>query len=190
MPEGGRVLYWDGDVLIRFMVEADGPLMADGFLRQGWHKPPEQFSAYLSQQREGARLVFVALRGQEFAGYVTLLPKAETGPFAGNGIPEISDFNVLMAFQRRGIGSLLMDAAERMASSLCDTVSLGVGLHEGYGAAQRMYIKRGYVPDGSGVWYKESPLKPYQPCVNDDDLILYLSKKLCGATAYGKEELP
>lgn len=33
------------------------------------------------------------------------------------------------------------------------TICLGVGLHYGYGAAQRMYVKRGYIPDGSGVWF-------------------------------------
>lgn len=40
------------------------------------------------------------------------------------------------------------------AAETSDTVCLGVGLHSGYGAAQRMYVLRGYVPDGSGVWYE------------------------------------
>lgn len=31
-------------------------------------------------------------------------------------------------------------------------VCIGVGLHAGYGSAQRMYVKRGYIPDGTGVW--------------------------------------
>lgn len=43
--------------------------------------------------------------------------------------------------------------------------------------AQRMYVKRGHIPDGKGVWYGESVCKPYAPCRNDDDLVLYLSKK-------------
>jgi len=55
---------------------------------------------------------------------------------------------------------------------------LGVGLHPGYGAAQRLYIKQGYVPDGSGVWFQNKQLKPNERCVNDDELVLYLSKKL------------
>jgi len=41
-----------------------------------------------------------------------------------------------------------------------------------------MYIKRGYIPDGTGVWYNNEILKPYSECKNDDDLILFLSKKL------------
>ena len=51
----------------------------------------------------------------------------------------------------RGVGSALMDAVEALAAVTSDTVCLGVGLHSGYGAAQRMYVLRGYVPDGSVV---------------------------------------
>ena len=71
-----------------------------------------------------------------------------------------------------------MDAAEKIAATYADTVYLGVGLHSGYGAAQRMYIKRGYIPDGSGVWYRGKVCEPYEECANDDDLVLYLVKKL------------
>ena len=41
-----------------------------------------------------------------------------------------------------------------------------------------MYVKRGYVPDGSGVWYKDKICEPYSECCNDDDLVLYLYKDL------------
>lgn len=58
------------------------------------------------------------------------------------------------------------------------TVYLGVGLHNGYGSAQRMYIKRGYIPGGSGVWYGDKISPQYADCCHDDDFVLYLSKKL------------
>ena len=45
-----------------------------------------------------------------------------------------------------------MDAAEALASEASDVVCIGVGMYPGYGAAQRLYVKRGYVPDGSGLW--------------------------------------
>jgi hypothetical protein len=77
-----------------------------------------------------------------------------------------------------GIGSKLMDTAEKIASEYADTVYLGVGLHSGYGNAQRMYHKRGYLPDGKGVWYKDKIAEPYETYSNDDDLTLYFSKKL------------
>lgn len=34
-----------------------------------------------------------------------------------------------------------MDIAEKLAKTRSDTVCLGVGLHSGYGSAQRMYVK-------------------------------------------------
>ena len=71
-----------------------------------------------------------------------------------------------------------MDTAEALAKKTSDTVTLGVGLYTDYGAAQRMYIKRGYIPDGSGVWYRNENCPPYAEIRNDDDLVLYLSKKL------------
>ena len=55
--------------------------------------------------------------------------------------------------QRKGIGNRLMDIAERIAKQYADTVCLGVGLCDAYGSAQRMYVKRGFIPDGRGVWY-------------------------------------
>ena len=69
-----------------------------------------------------------------------------------------------------------MDAAEKVAAQYSDMVYLGVGLHEGYGSAQRMYVKRGYIPDGTGVWYGEKVCPQYADCCNDDDLVLYFSK--------------
>lgn len=36
----------------------------------------------------------------------------------------------------------------------------------------------GYIPDGSGVWYRDEVCPQYTDCCNDDDLVLYLSKEL------------
>ena len=85
---------------------------------------------------------------------------------------------MLEKFQRRGIGSRILAVAEDLASQTSGTICLGVGLHSGYGAAQRLYVKRGYMFDGSGLWYRDKPLAQYAPCAADDDLVLYLSKKL------------
>ena len=72
-----------------------------------------------------------------------------------------------------------MDVAEQVAGQYADTVWLGVGLHNGYGSAQRMYCKRGYIPDGTGVWYQGKPCEQYETGIaNDDDRILFLSKQL------------
>lgn len=163
-------------LVIRPMVAADVDAFPAAFAAQGWTKPRRQYVAYFAAQRAGALQVLVAELDGEAAGYLLLKPEAEAGPFSGQHVPEIADFNVLMRFQRRGIGTRLLEEAERLAG---DRVSLGVGLHAGYGAAQRLYSRRGYVPDGSGVWYRDHPLAPYAPCENDDDLVLYMVKA-CG----------
>lgn len=171
--------YYKGkDLVIGPMEPGDCKALTDGFAAQGWDKPQSQYEGYLKEQRAGERQVLVARWKGETAGYLTLLPQAPAGPFAGKGWPEIVDFNVLEKFQRRGIGSRLMDCAEEEAAKKSRTVCLGVGLHSGYGSAQRMYVKRGYVFDGSGVWYQDKPLEQCAPCQNDDDLVLYLAKYL------------
>ena len=72
----------------------------------------------------------------------------------------------------------LMDRAEAIAGQYADRVYLSVGLHAGYGSAQRMYAKRGYIPDGSGVWHGDRACIPYAEYAVDDDLVLYMSKSL------------
>ena len=52
----------------------------------------------------------------------------------------------------RGVGSALMEAVEELAAETSDTVCLGVGLHSGYGAAQRMYVLPGDGRHGVRTW--------------------------------------
>lgn len=111
------------------------------------------------------------------AAYITILPDAKQGPFAGMA-PELSDFNVFEPFQNQGIGNLLLEEAEKRVRIISDKVPLGVGLHSGYGPAQRLYIKRGYIPDGSGVWYQNHQPAMNAVCEDIGELVLYLSKNL------------
>ena len=85
---------------------------------------------------------------------------------------------VFDAYQQKGIGNAILNAIEKDAARFSDEITLAVGLHYGYGNAQRLYIKRGYVPDGSGVWYNSEVLERYADCCNDDSLLLYMSKAL------------
>ena len=41
-----------------------------------------------------------------------------------------------------------------------------------------MYVKRGFVPDGSGLWWQGKNLDPYADLKNDDEVVIYMSKKL------------
>ena len=161
---------------IRNMIKSDIESLSHGFMNQGWPGREEILARYFLEQESGEREVLVAEIDGAVAGYITILPDAKQGPFAGIA-PELSDFNVFESFQNQGIGNLLMEEAENRVQLFSDKVTLGVGLHSGYGPAQRLYIKRGYIPDGSGVWYRNQPLEMNATIQNNDDLVLYLSKK-------------
>ena len=161
---------------IRNMIKSDIKSLSHGFMNQGWPGREEILARYFLEQESGEREVLVAEIDGAVAGYITILPDAKQGPFAGIA-PELSDFNVFESFQNQGIGNLLMEEAENRVKLFSDKVTLGVGLHSGYGPAQRLYIKRGYIPDGSGVWYRNQPLEMNATIQNNDDLVLYLSKK-------------
>jgi len=168
----------EAKVSIRRLTDSDAAYFTQKEIAQGWHADVQKYLDRLEDQRTGKAVCLVADWEGVPAGYINVYPNAEQGPFGGKGWPEIVDFGVLEKFRNRGIGTALMDAAEAVATTFADTVYLGVGLHSGYGAAQRMYVKRGYVPDGSGVWYRDRVCDQYAPCCNDDDLVLYMSKKL------------
>lgn len=88
------------------------------------------------------------------------------------------DFNVLPVMRNKGIGSALLEIAEKEAAKKSAIVGLGVGLYADYGAAQKLYVKRGYVPDGLGVTYKYKDIKPGAKVDLDDDLVLWFIKEL------------
>ena len=162
---------------IRKMQESDIKNLSQGFISQGWPGREEILARYFLEQKSKEREVLVAEIDGVVAGYITILPIAKHGPFAGMS-PELSDFNVFEPFQNQGIGNLLLEEAEKRVKLISDKVTLGVGLHSGYGPAQRLYIKRGYIPDGSGVWYQNYPVAMNATCEDIGDLVLYLSKDL------------
>lgn len=162
---------------IRKMQESDIKELSRGFISQGWPSREEILTRYFKEQESGEREVLVAEVEGAVAGYITILPDANQGPFAGMA-PELSDFNVFEPFQNQGIGNLLLEEAEKRVRLISDKVTLGVGLHSGYGPAQRLYIKRGYIPDGTGVWYQNHQPAMNAVCEDIGELVLYLSKNL------------
>lgn len=172
------IWYDDGTTRIRSMLPKDARVLYDTYLSYGWHPRLETYEKYYREQEAGARRVFIAEYDGRVSGQCTLLPSADEGPWAGENCPEIQDLTVFFDVHRRGIGSRLLDAAEGEAARVAERVCLAVGVHSGYGAAQRLYVGRGYNFDGSGAWYRGRPLEQYAPCVNDDALLLYMSKEL------------
>ena len=162
---------------IRKMQESDIQDLSRRFISQGWPGREEILARYFLEQECGEREVLVAEVEGALVGYITILPCAKQGPFA-EIYPELSDFNVFEPFQNQGIGNLLLEEAEKRVRLTSDKVTLGVGLHSGYGPAQRLYIKRGYIPDGTGVWYQNHQPAMNAVCEDIGELILYLSKNL------------
>ena len=165
-------------LLIRDMKAEDAQIITEEEIAQGWHQTIDKYLTRLEHQKQGLCISLIAEYKGNIAGYINVYKRSVEGPYGCRDLPEIVDFGVLEKYRCKGIGTALMDQAELIAGQYADMVYLGVGLHSGYGNAQRMYAKRGYVPDGSGVWYGNSVCPPYQQCCNDDDLILYMSKEL------------
>jgi len=140
---------------IRLLQEADISQIIDAFAVLDWHKPASLYE-----------------------GYVTIKWQSSYDFFKKRDIPEIKDLNVLLFFRNQGIGSELMDIAEETVRTRGNCVGIGVGLYDDYGMAQKLYINRGYIPDGQGITYNYQPVKPGNFVCLDDDLVLWLTKNL------------
>lgn len=161
---------------IRLLQQSDIQPIAAAFEALGWNKPASQYERYLAEQQAGERVVFVAFLDDVFAGYVTVNWLSDYPPFRLEHIPEIQDFNVLPQFRQQGIGNTLMDEAERKSAERSRIVGLGVGLFVDYGAAQRIYARRGYIPDGRGMFFQGRFVQYGESVIADDDLAIYMTK--------------
>jgi len=165
-------------IRIRLLDSSDPEVITAAFTTVGWHKPVEQYRRYLEEQQAGDRVCFIASVHGEFAGYITINWKPEYPGSIERGNPEIQDLNVLPKFHRQGVGSRLLDRAEGEVSRRCNYVGIGVGLHPGYNQAQRLYIKRGYLPDGLGLTYGNRYVREGEHVALDDNLVLHFTKTL------------
>jgi GNAT superfamily N-acetyltransferase len=163
---------------IRKLQKEDIKKISSAFQEIGWNKPPEQYRKYLAEQKQNRKLVLVAFKDEKFVGYVTIVWQSDYPFFKENDIPEIVDLNVLPKYQRQGIGTKLMNKAEGLVAKRTDKVGIGVGLAPGYNAAQRMYVLRGYVPDGHGITYQEEYIEFGQEIKVDHSLNIHFTKKL------------
>lgn len=168
--------------IFKFLSSDDIPSIVSTFSQIGWNKPVSVFEEYLEEVAAGNRLVWVAFAHDQFVGYITLKWQSEYPSFRKQNIPEIMDLNVLPHARKMGLGSHLLAIAEKEAATKSDIIGIGVGLYAGedggYGAAQRLYVKRGYIPNGKGVTYNYQPTIPGASYPLDDDLVLWFTKKL------------
>lgn len=173
------IYYNVNDILIRDMLESDPEIITEEEHLQGWaHQKVEKYKQRLQDVATGKCVALVAEYRGHIAGYFNIYFNTMCSLFGGQGYPELIDLGVLKKYRNHGIGNILMQVAENISRKYADTVVIGVGLHRDYGAAQRMYVKRGFIPDGSGIWWRGKPLEPYADMKNDDEVTLYMIKKL------------
>ena len=104
--------------------------------------------------------IILALCNDEFVGWGHLVYKPGYAFFLDNWIPEVQNFDVMPPYRENGVGSRLIDAIEKFAFDTYDVIGIGFGMYADYGTAQRMYVKRGYIPDGRGIMYNNLPVVP------------------------------
>ena len=163
--------------VIRPLEAPDVELLVTAMRGHGPYHTPEKYERYLAEHESGERLVLVALDRGALAGYLTVQWRSGYPPFEAARIPETRDFNVFPASRRRRIGTRLMDEAERSIARRSPVSGIGVGLSSGYGAAQRMYALRGYVPDGRGATLDGCSVRDGES-VPIHGLIVYMTKRL------------
>lgn len=138
------------------------------------------FERCFAEQADGKRVLFIVRQADgRLGGYVILNWHPRYQPFRRLGIPEIQDLFVAPDARRQGIGEALVGECERQAAAKgCTQMGIAVGLHAGFGAAQRLYVRLGYVPDGAGVMYDRDAVHMGDMRIIDDDLTLMLVKDL------------
>jgi GNAT superfamily N-acetyltransferase len=153
------------------------------FIQQVYPGDPARAREHFSGHAEGQAETFLAWVNGHLAGYLTLRWESHNPLFREQHIPLIHHLGVFPQYQRRGIASRLMDAAEHLIATRATQAGIVVGLFDAYGPAQRLYTRRGYVPDGRGACQGQRPLKQGEVVTIDHDLIIWLTKDLTGILA-------
>lgn len=122
--------------------------------------------------------VFAQLEGRD-VGYAVVNMQPKYGYYKAHKMPEIQDLNVRPDARRQGIGEAVVRACEAFAQGKGYAhMGIAVGLTRSYGAAQRLYIRLGYRPDGMGVTYDRKTVGQGEIRPIDDALSLMLLKGL------------
>ena len=165
-------------ILIRRALSAEAEWLQESYAKIGWAKPAGYFADCCHLQEQGKLVLLVAESDGRYLGHCKVIWEPHNPYFKENHIPETQDLNVLGERRRQGVATALMDEAERLIGERSALAGISFGLYADYGPAQRMYILRGYVPDGAGASYRDVYVKAGQSYPIDDDFTLGLVKRL------------
>ena len=141
---------------------------------QKWNKKDEIFKGLLDNSYKGIDSCYVYYIKDK--GYAVLNLRPSYGLYKRLKVSEIQDIFVIPKFRRQGVAENLIRHCEDQTSS--DFVGISVPVSPVFGAAQRLYYKLGYEPDGNGVTYNREPVQHESLVKLDDSLCLMMIKKL------------
>jgi GNAT superfamily N-acetyltransferase len=142
-------------------------------------KDANYFELNFDEQDKGLREIFIITHEGQNAGYCILNWNPKYGYFRTAGIPETQDLNVLPSFRRKGLATVMIEFCENRARDKGhELMGISVGLHGGFGAAQILYAKLGYIPDGNGITYDRKMVSSGEFRPVDDNLCLMMVKQL------------
>ena len=160
---------------VRAMRESDAAAFDYEYTLSGEIKSGETFKTLYARQRMKKVNVYVAEFECKLLGYIVV--SYET-TLKGEIIVHIEDMYVLPLFRKCGVGQSLLNYAEREIVRRYDKVNASIGIGAAYGAAQRLFIKNGYMPDGLGVRFNGRILQEGANATNVRSLCLKFSKEL------------
>lgn len=159
------------------VLNADVEAITALFARE-YYASLEEAIAHFADHIGGDGASFLAYVEGTWAGFITIRWVSHNPDFRANKIPLIHYIEVFQPFRRQSIASRLMEVAEDLIATRATKVGITVGLTEEYGGAQRLYAKRGYLPDGRGACQAHCPLRHGELVTMDHDLIIWLTKDL------------
>lgn len=162
-------------MMIRDATDADLTHLESIAAAMGAAPGRDDFPRCLAEQRLGRRRILLAFADDVPVGYVQLNFTPVYAPFRRLGLAEIQDLNVVPAARRQGLGAALVAFCEQIARDRGNTeIAISVGVTPDFGPAQRLYAKRGYVPDGAGLCYDDAPVRTGSLLPVDDLMTLKL----------------
>ena len=167
------------DFVIRKSTEADIKALYSVAEQMKVVNEVNYFEKCFKEHKDKKREIFVIEVEGKIVGYAQLIWSPTYAPFKSLAIPEIQDINVVPLMRRQGFGEALIDYCENVVREAGGReIGIGFGLNSSFGSAQRLYIKKGYIPDGCGACYDNEPVKIGSLRAVDDYLTLKLTKEL------------
>lgn len=168
-----------GILSIRTITTQDLPALYDLVIALNGDKCGGYFERCLERQDQGELDFLIASADGVDVGYgiYNRVPKYRL--YKALGIPEIQDLNIVPKYRNRGYATQVIAYCEDQARrDGHDQIGISVGLNADFGAAQRLYWKLGYQPDGQGVTYDRQPVRLGEKMPVDDNLCLMMVKDL------------